>query len=40
MKPNPAVHWTRLDTVLTLATTLAAICAIIGAATGWNFGPL
>lgn len=33
MKPN-TVHWTRLDTVLTIATAIAALAAIIAVLAG------
>ncbi len=36
MKPNPAVHWTTRDTILTLATTIAVTAAIIAVAAGWG----
>ena len=36
MKPHPAVHWTTLDTILTLATTLAVTAALIAVAAGWG----
>lgn len=40
-RPSPpgrhATHWTTLDTILTLATTIAVTAALIGAvAAGWG----
>ena len=36
MKPHPATHWTKLDTILTLATTIAVTAAIIAVVAGWG----
>ncbi len=33
---DPAVHWTKLDTILTIATTIAVTAAIIAVAAGWG----
>ena len=33
---DPAIHWTKLDTILTIATTIAVTAAIIAVAAGWG----
>ncbi len=37
---DPATHWTRTDTALTIAAFLLTLAAIVGALAGWDFGGL
>jgi hypothetical protein len=36
LTPDPAIHWTTLDTILTIATTIAVTAALIAVAAGWG----
>ena len=37
---RPVTPPTKTEIALVILTAIAAICALIGAAAGWNFGPL